>query len=1160
MRTSFLLLPVLCLFTGLLAIVPALAAPQVQLLLPLGRTAYQTNEQIDLSTVLSDTQALPAGILTLLVTGDDASTLAFTFPMSAVAANNGAARTTQHFHLDGRLLRPGAYTVSVAANGATATTRFELFSHIRKSPFKLIDWGSRAAGIDLTRLGEDSLGFNLVYGEFRQGRTLGNAEASIRGGLDFMQCCTMSGAHQMDLRSECDWSDPLVVRGGTARVAQQAFLDRTTPNELGVHFYDEPGLTWATDPITGKMTPHAVPSQKISYKGAFGAEPIHFSKVTANDPDSVTQWMQWGRWKESFMDAAWKDAAWGLTYAKPDAIACTQSMYGWTAYADGYYFNVVRSLPVISGHGGYDDGPASYFYPSYHLEFGRVRDLNKPVWYLPTWYGGMSSDNYRMEQYLSFMMGLQGMAKPPDMQVHNPLATSDAEGIVESNKTMARLGTIFTTMPLPRPDVAMLYSISQDLHAQVKNMDDNYEADGHTRAKLMQVYLAGKQSHIPIFPIVEEDVLDGTLAANHKAVVLTGIDYLDPKVVSALEAYIVGGGTVFTTDDCQVKVAGTVALGVAASTKQYKLIGDLWATNQKESMVQRAAYYFIKESQPLAKALTAKCAAIGITPALPCDNPEVVISRQALGDIEYFFAVNSSYDTKANTGLSIRSTSATLTFPNDGQGMYDAVRGGAVPELAKAGAARKNVTAKISFGAGQMRVFAHTARPIGGVQVGAPTLFRDYTVAQAPYRVQFTATLVDTKGVILSGSAPLAIVVTDPLGAVRYDLYRATDHGACTLVLPLAVNDPSGKWQVTVTDLLAGTSDTATFSTTAPTQCGALAGATPRAVYFGNDRENIFRFFRAHDAVTLVVGTSDFDKAAAQRLTDTLRPWGVRCTTVDAASVNKPRHLSAEDAKTWVGLEFGRVDADSKPYKVGFAVDGPVVLLGNNQDNPLMSAVDAWGFQPYKTGADFPGPGRGMISWQIDAVGIGQESITAIAYDAAGMAEAVGTIYEAAAGLDPLTRLVLPATAAVTPATKATIFPVATVAWQVVLPDRITWMDRDGTLVRTNDGAYFKLANGKASPTEVDDKDMSLKPLTRVTEMSDVAKKVVLTNRLVKQVVTANNLTAIAYWGGALQIIAADGTLKAQQTLPQDINTLTWSGNTLVVCLADGKILGLQVK
>ena len=53
----------------------------------------------------------------------------------------------------------------------------------------------------------------------------------------------------------------------------------------------------------------------------------------------------------------------------------TQSVYGATAYADGYYFNVVRSLPVISGHGGYSDYGPLIFNPHWTFLVGRMRDL-----------------------------------------------------------------------------------------------------------------------------------------------------------------------------------------------------------------------------------------------------------------------------------------------------------------------------------------------------------------------------------------------------------------------------------------------------------------------------------------------------------------------------------------------------------------------------------------------------------------------------------------------------------------------------------------------------------------------------------------------------------------------------------------------------------------
>ena len=156
------------------------------------------------------------------------------------------------------------------------------------------------------------------------------------------------------------------------------------------------------------MTPHAVPSQHRSYAAAFGHPPLRYTDVDPNRPDHVRQWDHWARWKLGFMDAAWKDAQFGVSRVSPRLLSVTQSQYGFSAFTDGYYFNVVRSLPVISGHGGYHDYNLSYFNPSYFLEVARARDFGKPNWYLPTWYGNTTSDQFRLEQYLSFQTGHPG--------------------------------------------------------------------------------------------------------------------------------------------------------------------------------------------------------------------------------------------------------------------------------------------------------------------------------------------------------------------------------------------------------------------------------------------------------------------------------------------------------------------------------------------------------------------------------------------------------------------------------------------------------------------------------------------------------------------------------------------------------------------------------
>lgn len=1033
--------------TGLLA-----RAADLQLLLPLGRTAYQTNEGIDLAVVRSNNAALPADTLTLALTSTDGSVCTFAFPVAAVAEG----RTTDHLRVNGWLLRPGTYAVTARAHGAEARTEFSLHSHLRKSTFTLLDWGSRAQGQDIDGMGADGMGFNVLYAN-----TLG--DNAVRGGVDFTGCCVMGGGHQMDLRMELDWSDPNVMWAVESRAAHFAMRFRTSPNAIGIHFYDEPGLTWAKHAETGETVPHNVPAQDVSFKAAYGEAPIQYHKVTPDDPATIARWEQYGRWKLSLMDAAWKRARYGVELVNPNYLSLTQSMYGYPAYADGYYFNVARSLPVLSGHGGYDDLPWGYWQPEITFAFGRMRELGKPAWYLPAWYGSTRPDAFRLEQYLSFMTGLQGMGKPPDMHVHTPWASVTAPGIVESNKTMARLGTVFTTMPVTRPPLAVLYSISQCLYAQEQSgMKDNYGAGGHTNRANM-AFMAAKMLQVNAQPVVEEDILDGTLAQYHKAVILAGVDSLRADVVTALEAYIASGGTVLLTDECKVQIKGAQRVGVAADPALFDEEGRLW---QEKKFEERAKLDNVgnvyKMIEPLEKALAPKLAALKITPVLATDSRQLSATRQAWGDIEYLFAVNAAYNEAEGLKNSLRPAKVTLSLADDGRPVYDALFGGPVAELA---GGLRNVP--FTFGAGQMRAFARTARPIGGVQVGTPLVSRDLTKGRDPVAVTVRASLVDNTNRVLVGSAPLQVQLVDPLGVVRYDLYRATKEGTLELVLPLAANDPAGEWRVSVTELLNNTTGTAAFTYAPAAQCGALAGAGQRALIFGDDRARIYRFFRAHHQVSLVVGTSIFAREGAERLAANLKPWGVACTIVDAATVNKPKTLTDADARTWAGMKGSlRKAADVNVGVTGFAIDGPVVLLGNPDDNPLIAFALKEGMLPYAPKrSELPGAGRGYLAWQTDAVTYGQDSITAIAYDAAGMAEAVGTLHEINAGIDPLTPLALPVTAAVAPATKADGAPAAQATRLAVLPDGVAAMTMTphGVVTLTKAGVLALLSpDGKA--------------------------------------------------------------------------------------------------
>ena len=83
------------------------------------------------------------------------------------------------------------------------------------------------------------------------------------------------------------------------------------------------------------------------------------------------------------------------------------------------------------------------------------------------------------------------------------------------------------------PPVAMLYSLSQAIHTQTKDMQELRPRDA-ARQNLPLIYLAGKLIQQQFLAVVEEDVLDGTLAADHKAIILTSLDYLDPLLLCGL--------------------------------------------------------------------------------------------------------------------------------------------------------------------------------------------------------------------------------------------------------------------------------------------------------------------------------------------------------------------------------------------------------------------------------------------------------------------------------------------------------------------------------------------------------------------------------------------------------------------------------------------------
>jgi hypothetical protein len=202
-----------------------------------------------------------------------------------------------------------------------------------------------------------------------------------------------------------------------------------------------------------------------------------------------------------------------------------------------------------------------------------------------------------------------------------------------------------------------------------------------------------------------------------------------------------------------------------------------------------------------------------------------------------------------------------------------------------------------------------------------------------------------------------------------------------------------------------------------------------------------------------------------------------------------------------------------------------------------------------------------MMAWQRDLVSYQSESITLLAYDEAGMNQAVGSMYEAAAAIDPLMPLSPAAPVTITPANKSTAHEEAVVAWRAILPDRpVTMSAADGNVViTTTDGtattidANGKILSQKSAETPVAAPWSPVKPPKELTAA-------LIPHRIVKTILASQSQVAVAYWGGALQILDPQGNIKTQQQLASDPIGLLWNDKQLVIALSDGSVIGLGAR
>ncbi|MFH0965898.1 MAG: hypothetical protein V2A58_18015 [Planctomycetota bacterium] len=105
----------------------------------------------------------------------------------------------------------------------------------------------------------------------------------------------------------------------------------------------------------------------------------------------------------------------------------------------------------------------------------------------------------------------------------------------------------------------------------------------------------------------------------------------------------------------------------------------------------------------------------------------------------------------------------------------------------------------VALGPGEGRIFAVRPTPIGNVRVEAPT------TVEKGNKADVVVTIEDDRGVALAGLLPVQVTIRDSQGDKNdYSDYYLARDGTVRVPIRIARNDPSGAWEVSARDLIAG--------------------------------------------------------------------------------------------------------------------------------------------------------------------------------------------------------------------------------------------------------------------------------------------------------------------------------------------------------------------
>ena len=881
-------------------------------------------------------------------------------------------------------LTPGEWTAKID----DATFDFTVVSSIERTPFTIAVyqgnvWAngpSHNSGVGPEKRRElyrDVYGINMlmlqrVPGVYRLSPEL--MDAVIESEARFTSVFSIAGTHQPG-GGHNDWSHPEVVESIQYRAAQMAQYFRPYGGFLGVHYADEPGLTWGRaddegnlyaidrleDEETDYLGPLAVPIQHEMYKKITGRPAPDWR----NPFDNLEQWLDFTRWRTTIMGDAFRELQRTIHRVDPDQIAYSQ-VYEWAAISDGCYPpEQGHGVDVLSTH-AYTDRQLGMWYPAHETDAMRTGAWDKPLWMLPTWAMDlMPEDGVRACVYSTLARKVEGLTWPLDWFLTWPQAEEVSQRILPISAALAKTQKV-------RDRVGIFSSRDQHLVYFAEEVDDGRRPGRSYAGRLNDVWLSAMALHMPASYVTEEDLFSGA-ADEHRVLITAGLTYARPKTVDALEEFIADGGAVIIDADSTVEIDGAHQLSFSfvdwfsRSRRGHELYQDY-------SDRRRFDEYVRPHLPELREALKPH-----VQPVAECDNPMFMVTEQGADAGRYIWAVNmAQQDRMEETGerWHLVDSSANLTLPPGDYVAYDVFNQHRLDDR----------DLELDLAKGDAALFALLPRAVEGVDLAA-TRWDDKPALQLSLEVH------GAEGEAIDAVIPLQVRIIQPDGSVFRDLSRATRHGRFSEDLPVGSITMPGTWTIEVTELLSGRS--ASAEVLVRRDIRRIASSAEAEVI---DPDRIAGAFRPDPSrpggeEILVLYGDDDHRAAAEELADVLAQEGLDATADEAGEYLIERPSTRHTVRL-------------NPRSAGYPLDinKQTVILGNPETNPLIDRLtNQYRISPRPLGPLAPGEGRALVFWAHGLFGLYNDIVVILADDSEGLAHGASAVKALARGKEPAT-------------------------------------------------------------------------------------------------------------------------------------------------------------